>query len=76
MRRKIKVALYIRVALLIGPGLCYYLLTNTFIDNNGNKNDASIDDGKHQPIMGNFFYANICSVSDQASHHVSHHALC
>lgn len=45
MKQKIKLALCVRVAvLLIGPGL-HYLLTNTLY-NNENKSDASPSDGK------------------------------
>lgn len=45
MKQKIKIALCVRVAvLLIGPGL-QYLLTNTFV-NNENKSDAPSSDGK------------------------------
>lgn len=46
MKRRIKVAAFIRVALLIGPGICYYLFTNTFI-NNENKGDSPTSDGKY-----------------------------
>lgn len=45
MERKIKIALYVRVAaLLIGPGL-YCLLSNTPIDNNVDSG-SPIKDGK------------------------------
>lgn len=81
MKRKIKVALYIRVVLLIGPGFCYYLLTNTLLNNNNNdesKDDNPSSNGKKSPFWDSTELISsvfICFMPVQISRHVSHHGV-
>lgn len=46
MRQKIKIALCVRLTVLLMGTVLYYLLTNAFINNDDNKFDAPTSDGE------------------------------